>query len=145
MNDIRVVRPCSIAIDKQPKSNNGNFCSKCTKNVIDFRNLNSEELNKVISSSNDVQSCGTFYEDQVLNSSNDIIDKIVKYFFEVKKRPKIRYRLLMPLLMITIFITSCVSRKKQIICGLYFLNEDPKSHKQEQIHKLNNQSPNPKD
>lgn len=65
-----LVFPCQENIDNMPDTDNGKFCQLCTKEVIDFTEMNREEIVRILSKK---KSCGIYRPDQLDHINHPIV------------------------------------------------------------------------
>lgn len=120
MSDLKLVRPCSVNIDDQPQTANGNFCSLCSVDVIDFRNLSPDEIKQTLLSNSNERSCGTFLSHQIEDPYHDKQEQYSKYYTQLKSKRTLSSRVLIPIILLMIFLSSCVGRRKSTVCGQFY-------------------------
>lgn len=70
---------CDENLDKMPECSSGKYCTKCSKNVIDFRKSDRIYLLKALNENSEV--CGIFSKEQI-----NLVPKISEYKLNVFKR-----------------------------------------------------------
>ena len=65
---LNIQSPCSENYNHFRPTNNGGFCDSCVKEVIDFTNMNSEEISNYFLTKNSKNTCGRFNSQQLASS-----------------------------------------------------------------------------
>ena len=119
MQKIKLTQPCPIDLSKEQQTKQGAFCSVCSKDVIDFRNMAPHEIKEVLLKKKDSNPCGTFNSEQLENPFDDFRDKILHWYSSLKKRKSINSRILLNILLVIMFLTSCRVKKSGGLSGAY--------------------------
>lgn len=71
--NFEVKTPCSENFDQFTPTENGGYCNSCSKEVIDFTQMKSEDIHLYFQKGNNQKTCGKFGKDQLrqLNTSNN--------------------------------------------------------------------------
>ena len=69
--EISIKKPCHENWDAMTPNDQGAFCNKCVKTVIDFSNKSIEEIKDFFSSKQKEKICGRFEKDQLISLSFD--------------------------------------------------------------------------
>lgn len=62
---IEIPKPCSKSWEKMTPSENGRFCDTCMKNVVDFTNWNTSEIQHYLVENQGKKVCGRFNQKQL--------------------------------------------------------------------------------
>jgi hypothetical protein len=119
MQKIKLTRPCSIDLSKEHETEQGAFCSLCSKDVIDFRNMTPHQIKEALRSNRDTNPCGTFNYKQLINPFDDFRDRILHWYTTLKKRKSIYSSILLRIVLVVMFLTSCRVRKSDGLSGAY--------------------------
>ena len=64
--NIILTNPCNKAWDKMTPNKNGRYCISCNKNVIDFTNMNQNQILEFLNSKKNEKICGKIYENEII-------------------------------------------------------------------------------
>ena len=78
--DISIKKPCHENWDNMTPNEQGAFCHKCVKSVVDFSEKTIEEIKAYFAKKSEERVCGRFREDQMTELSFDA-------FFQRFKKP----------------------------------------------------------
>lgn len=67
---LTVSKPCSEKFNQFKPTQNGGFCSSCSKEVIDFRNMSDAQLTKFFKNKKE-NTCGVFYKTQLKSYTSE--------------------------------------------------------------------------
>lgn len=66
-------------------SENGRFCSVCSKVVVDFTKMSNEEMKNYFISYSEQNACGSFYTQQLKNNSSGKVEKVVLNWYQLSE------------------------------------------------------------
>ena len=89
--EISIKKPCHENWDEMTPNEQGAFCGKCVKTVIDFSNKSLEEIKDFFSSKQDEKVCGRFEKTQLTSLSFDAFYNEFKGFNFTKRFAVILY------------------------------------------------------
>lgn len=129
---VRLTFHCPIDLDSMPCSANGKFCTQCSKNVIDFRGSNIEQI-----TASEGEACGQFDIYQVENPFNNWKDHFVRFsqrMYNVNSRFSPVKRVALALSVSSLFLIGCSNRHRTV--GAYaYGNYNPKNEKRQEVQK----------
>lgn len=64
---INIPKPCTEDWDKMTQTEKGRHCASCNKVVIDFSNMNDQEIISILLKNRNKKICGNFYNTQIEN------------------------------------------------------------------------------
>lgn len=65
---ISIPKPCYEDWNKMSPNNKGRFCVSCSKTVVDFTQMNREEIHTYFKQNSEKKTCGHFYASQLEDS-----------------------------------------------------------------------------
>lgn len=77
---ISIPKPCHEDWNKMTPNEQGSFCSKCCKTVIDFTNRSVEEIKNILTEQTGKKVCGRFTNDQLSENPRSKIDFKIPMF-----------------------------------------------------------------
>lgn len=78
--NLDIKTPCTENYDEFKPTPNGGFCSSCTKEVVDFTNMSSDEIASFFKNKNAINTCGRFHSNQ-LKTYNKHPKQVSKFSF----------------------------------------------------------------
>jgi hypothetical protein len=88
---------CPEKWENMTPQENGRFCGKCERVIIDFTSITNNEILRMISESGGKKLCGHFNASQLQSSYGDYRDKVVALYrraYNLKRRTPLRFALL---------------------------------------------------
>ncbi|MFL5753778.1 MAG: hypothetical protein ACJ76F_10260 [Bacteroidia bacterium] len=89
--DISIKKPCHENWDAMTPNEQGAFCHKCVKSVIDFSEKTIEEIKAYFAKKSEEKVCGRFREDQMTELSFDGFFERFRAFHFTKKMAVVLY------------------------------------------------------
>ncbi len=77
---IQLGYPCPENVASMPKTGCGNYCTTCTKNIVDFREKTNEEVKTFLSENKSV-TCGIFAPEHVQNPVKNEVSSMFRIAF----------------------------------------------------------------
>jgi len=71
--NLNIKKPCSENFNSFSSTKNGGFCNSCEKEVVDFTNMNFEEVQNYFKKNKTKNTCGRFYSNQLSIKRNSKI------------------------------------------------------------------------
>ena len=130
---------CPVNLDEMKTTSNGNFCSKCQIDVIDFRNKSNDEINQLLCQSAG-STCGRFEAKQLHKPFGNWKDKIISIYQKTERkefRMKTQKSLAVAAVSCLMWLTSCGGR--QHLAGAYAFNPDEIENSNDYLDKTLNE------
>lgn len=129
---IRLTFNCPVDLDSMPCSDNGKFCTQCSKNVTDFRG---EDVITIDDSEG--EACGRFDIYQVENPFNNWKDGFVRFsasMNNVNSRFRAVKHVAFALSISSLFLIGC-SRHRGVAGAYAYGNYNPKNENRQEVKK----------
>lgn len=121
---ITIPKPCNEDWNEMSPTEKGRFCDVCTKEVVDFTNKTSEEIQKYFVEKKDKKVCGRFKNEQLDKVTIQIPTQVL--FSQVHFHKMFMLALLISM-GTSLFSCKNSNGKKQKIENIEVVNDDPKT------------------
>lgn len=109
MEKINVPNPCSEKWELMSPQEKGRFCSACNKCVIDFTQMQPQEIRQIIDEKQGERVCGRFYNHQL--SSAGKYDTLKNRFFNYIPSGFQHNKMILSVFSILLFLAGCSKQK----------------------------------
>lgn len=127
---VRLTFNCPVDLDSMPCSDNGKFCTQCSKNVTDFRGKD-----VILIDNPEEEACGRFDIYQVENPFNNWKDKFVRFsarMNNVNSRFRTVKHVAFALSISSLFLIGC-SRHRGVAGAYAYGNYDSKNENRKEV------------
>ncbi len=111
---ITIPKPCRENWDSMTPNEQGKHCCVCEKTVVDFTNMQPEEIKSYFETRKDKKVCGRFYTSQVSKSLSKFHVQLLKLQFFIEKKltlPRFK-KIVLSGLSFVMLITGCSQEEK---------------------------------
>ncbi len=125
-HQIEIPNPCQADWDKMIPNKTGRYCNACSKTVVDFTEMTSEEISNYFKKNPDKKTCGHFYKGQLKLDKNRLQTILVDLYCNAYLNIKTKVVRVSVLLLISglLTLTGCntptegeVIEKQQVLTG----------------------------